>query len=451
MTSKNSNEYGEALRSELVEMVQDYLSPVALRYGYSQIGLDSTIRWRPLILILGNYSSGKSTLINEFVGQKIQATGQAPTDDSFTVITGGSGNSQDEREGWVLLNDPAYPFEILKRHGQRFAAHFRLKQVASSLLQDVAIVDTPGMLDSVAERDRGYNYQEVLSDLAQIADLIVVMFDPHKAGTIRESYQSLRQTLPDSTFEDRIVFVLNRIDECENFSDLLRVYGTLCWNLSQMIGRKDIPRIMMSYSESLAKEQNKHAADFLKFVPNDRPRLLDAIKDAPRHRLDHLAGYIEMHGERICHFLEALVQFHKRQKKFWWQHLFKSAVVACLAATVVFVLAWSGILIEAGQNNISAILASAIGVLAGGFWMGPIMQAKRREFRRIQFNSIDQLTDLATQARHDSWVKISGLVRSFLEKNSQNLPIAQIKQDLRDVRNAYKRSSKAAREALHQR
>jgi EH domain-containing protein 1 len=449
--AKNSTEHGEALRAELVEMVQDYLSPVALRYGYSQIGLDSTIRWRPLILILGNYSSGKSTLINEFVGQKVQATGQAPTDDSFTVITGSVGGVQDEREGWVLLNDPAYPFEILKRHGQRFAAHFRLKQVSSPLLQDVAIVDTPGMLDSVAERDRGYHYQEVLADLAQIADLIVVMFDPHKAGTIRESYQSLRQTLPDSTFEDRIIFVLNRIDECENFTDLLRVYGTLCWNLSQMIGRKDIPRIMMSYSESLAKEQNKLAADFLKFVPNERSRLLDAIKDAPRHRLDHLASYIETHGERICHFLEALVQYQKRQKRFWWQHLMKAVAIASIVAAFVFGLAWSGVLIEAGQNSIAAILATAIGVLTAGFWMGPILHAKRREFRRGQLSGIDQLTDLSTQSRHDSWARISGLVRSYLDKNSDGLPIAQIKQDLRDVRNAYKRSSKAAREALHQR
>ena len=30
--------------------------------------------------------------------------------------------------------------------------------------------DTPGMHDSVAQRDRGYDYQQVVGDLAEIAD-----------------------------------------------------------------------------------------------------------------------------------------------------------------------------------------------------------------------------------------------------------------------------------------
>jgi EH domain-containing protein 1 len=60
------------------------------------------------------------------------------------------------------------------------------------------------MLDSITERDRGYNYQDVIGDLAQIADLVLVLFDPHKAGTVREAHTSLRDTLPAKTFEDRV-------------------------------------------------------------------------------------------------------------------------------------------------------------------------------------------------------------------------------------------------------
>jgi EH domain-containing protein 1 len=77
-----------SLQSEIVEMVADYLTPVALRYGYSDVPLEDTIKWCPVVLVIGNYSSGKSTLINDFLGATIQATGQAPTDDSFTVIVG---------------------------------------------------------------------------------------------------------------------------------------------------------------------------------------------------------------------------------------------------------------------------------------------------------------------------------------------------------------------------
>ncbi|MBW2258885.1 MAG: dynamin family protein, partial [Deltaproteobacteria bacterium] len=170
--------YISALRTELLQMVADHLTPVSLRYGYSEVPLEANIKWRPQVLILGNYSSGKSTLINEFLGAPIQATGQAPTDDSFTVITNDDSVPDDtavqvteERDGKFLLNDPEYPFETLKKHGQRFASHFRLKKVNSPFLKSLAIIDTPGMLDSITERDRGYNYQEVIGDFAQIADL----------------------------------------------------------------------------------------------------------------------------------------------------------------------------------------------------------------------------------------------------------------------------------------
>ena len=75
--------------------LRDYLTPIALRYGYSETPLETNIKWRPLVLVLGNYSSGKSTLINEFLDADVQGTGQAPTDDSFTIITYDS--EQDKR------------------------------------------------------------------------------------------------------------------------------------------------------------------------------------------------------------------------------------------------------------------------------------------------------------------------------------------------------------------
>ena len=83
------------------------------------------------MLVLGNYSSGKSTLINELLGEDIQKTGQAPTDDSFTVITQAPAEQQDlviDRDGMVLLNDPVYPFESFKRHGKRFCLTLQTKK-----------------------------------------------------------------------------------------------------------------------------------------------------------------------------------------------------------------------------------------------------------------------------------------------------------------------------------
>ena len=76
------------LHEEVTNLIADHLSPIALKYHYSDVNLETKVKWKPFVLLLGNYSSGKSTLINDFIGYPIQNTGQAPTDDSFTVITG---------------------------------------------------------------------------------------------------------------------------------------------------------------------------------------------------------------------------------------------------------------------------------------------------------------------------------------------------------------------------
>jgi hypothetical protein len=46
----------------------------------------------PMIFLLGNHSSGKSSFINFVMGRDIQQCGVAPTDDKFTVICSGSSN-----------------------------------------------------------------------------------------------------------------------------------------------------------------------------------------------------------------------------------------------------------------------------------------------------------------------------------------------------------------------
>jgi hypothetical protein len=450
--------YINALRAELLEMVEQQLTPIALRYGYSDVPLEVNIKWRPLVLVLGNYSSGKSALINEFLGGDIQATGQAPTDDSFTVITyddGGAPNSAmhvtEERDGKYLLNDPEYPFETLKKHGQRFASHFRLKKVNSPFLRTLAIIDTPGMLDSISEKDRGYNYQEVVGDLAQIADLILVLFDPHKAGTIREAHISLRETLPLRTFEDRVLFVLNRIDECASLIDLLRVYGTLCWNLSQITGRKDIPTIHLTYSPKAAAEAPKEPAENCGYLPhleNQRENLKKAILEAPRRRLDHLAAFVETHSERLSHFLEALVSFRRWMRGF----RLKRTVAGLLSSLAAGALTTSAMLVMqpfAGMGPLAAAGAGG-GVAALSFlvWTAVVMKILVRGFLRARLHDLDNLTLLDTQTRRDSWEAIENMVHLFLEKTEGRYPLSEVKRDFQQVSDVHRKGTREIREAM---
>ncbi len=452
--------YVDALRTELVEMVAHQLTPVAMRYGYSDVPLETNIKWRPLVLVLGNYSSGKSTLINEFLGADVQATGQAPTDDSFTVITCDDSPSAgdivrvtEERDGKYLLNDPEYPFETLKKHGQRFAAHFRLKKVNSSFLETFAIIDTPGMLDSITERDRGYDYQEVIGDLAQIADLVLVVFDPHKAGTVREAYISIRETLPARTFEDRVLFVLNRIDECTSLVDLLQVYGTLCWNLSQITGRKDIPPIRLTYSSRIAAASSRasaHDTNFLPYLGNQCEELKRAMLEAPQHRLDHLATFVETHGERLAHFLEALLSYRREARRFRVKHaltgLFVSVLLGGAAAFAMMTTQVFG-----GMDQYMLLIGG--GLVASGvlfFWLTLLMKHSASKFHRDCLREFDRLTTLENQTRRDSWQAIRSLAYSYVEKTAGRFSLGEVKREYAAVRRVRDKGSQEIRQALNE-
>jgi energy-coupling factor transporter ATP-binding protein EcfA2 len=451
--------YIESLRTELVELVRQHLTPIALEYGFSEVPLETSIKWRPVVLILGNYSSGKSTLINELLGAEIQSTGQAPTDDSFTVITNtdeptlGEPRVVEERDGKVLLNDPRYPFASLSKHGQRFASHFRLKKVNSPFLDDLALIDTPGMLDSISERDRGYDYQDVIGDFAQIADLVLVLFDPHKAGTVREAYTSLRDTLPAKTFEDRVLFVLNRVDECASLIDLLRVYGTLCWNLSQMTGRKDIPMIRLTYSEEANKARVGSVSDkdFLSHLHNQRNDLKQAILEAPKHRLDHLATFVETHGEKLTHFLEALIAYkkaaHRSMLKFAFSGMGVSIAVGLGAYLYLASQAETQGMFDFPQPIQIAVACGAL-VVFFGCWFALFAGVSHRMFHRRQLQELDRLTPLNTQSRRDIWADILPKLREKLELSRGKFQTKVVKQQYKSAMRVYKKGSKEIREAL---
>ena len=64
------------------------LDRIAYRMGLLSTGESYATRipWWPLISILGTFSAGKSSFINQFLGQKLQLTGNQAVDDKFTVI-----------------------------------------------------------------------------------------------------------------------------------------------------------------------------------------------------------------------------------------------------------------------------------------------------------------------------------------------------------------------------
>jgi EH domain-containing protein 1 len=411
----------QELQQEIQALVREKLFPLFDLYRIDPGDLEAILKWKPIVLLLGNYSSGKSTLVNELLEGEIQRTGQAPTDDAFTVITAvDPGGAAGEIPGATLVNDETLPFSALKSFGEKLVSHFQMRRVNAPVLENLAIIDSPGMLDSVTEKGRGYDFPGVIAALAKIADLVVLMFDPHKAGTIKETYSAIRNTLPEASGEDRIVFAMSRIDECDNLGDMVRAYGTLCWNLSQMTGRKDIPRIFLTYSPRVARTTRA-----LEVWLEERNELKAKILAAPELRISHVLHFVDRQANDLNMIAEAMARFCQEGRRLL-TNAGKWAAVGMMFS--VFLL--DMILREfiglppdtflstfvTGQISISHLIVPLVGSGASVFlaWMW-FLKWRLPRFVRQSRADADRLVSLETDYRKHTWARVKGRVLEMMD------------------------------------
>ena len=441
-TKMLENDSAIELTREIRELIPVKMGHVFEKYDLKVSDMMTQIKWKPLVLIIGNYSSGKSTFINEIAGQDVQLTGQAPTDDSFTIITAPEEDENaGELPGSTVVNDTRMPFTALKHHGESLIAHIRMKKINSPALENMAIIDTPGMLDSVTEKDRGYDYLSVIGEFARLADMIVLMFDPHKAGTIKETYNVIRSTLPGTAGEDRTVFVLNRIDECENIVDLLRTYGTLCWNLSQMTGRKDIPKIFLSYADTNGAGSVK---DPVIISVNERSDLKKTIYSAPGMRLNHILQEVDRSMRELALEIEAVDNFRTRFIKklsgfgkttglaaafaFLFGDFFMHLITGYPATPFVSAVAGPGV---SSLTLIWPTVWTLLIMTGAWFYMQKLMFPG---FLKNSINDIDSLISLNTAYKQDIWIKVRKRTSGFLQKRGWKVLITRHNDYLKSVK-----------------
>lgn len=201
-----------------------------------------TVGGLPVYLFLGNHSSGKSTLINSLLDtEPVQDVGIAPTDDGFTLLVYG----EEERDvvGAAALTLLPLEYRDLENYGGAFLQHLKVKVRKASILKQVTLIDSPGMIDSSdTARDRDYDFKGVVRRLAELSDMIFFLFDPEKPGTTGETVKIFSECLKDVQYKLRVI--LNKCDLFANVNDFARAYGTLCWNLSRVLRTKDLPKIL---------------------------------------------------------------------------------------------------------------------------------------------------------------------------------------------------------------
>ncbi|KAL0819150.1 hypothetical protein ABMA28_008405 [Loxostege sticticalis] len=195
---------------------------------------------KPMILLVGQYSTGKTTFIKyllerDFPGIRI---GPEPTTDRFIAVM------YDEKEGVIpgnaLVVDPKKQFRPLSKFGNAFLNRFQCSTVSSPVLRGISIVDTPGILSGEKQRvDRGYDFTGVLEWFAERVDRIILLFDAHKldiSDEFRRSIEALRG------HDDKIRIVLNKADMIDH-QQLMRVYGALMWSLGKVLQTPEVARV----------------------------------------------------------------------------------------------------------------------------------------------------------------------------------------------------------------
>ena len=276
MTGGNADEATNKtnkVSAKLKAIYKDNILPAEKRYRYdffyeSPFLTDVEFDSKPQVMLVGQYSVGKTSFIRYMLGRDFPGAriGPEPTTDRFTCLI----NGPEERTipGNALSVHPDLPFRGLERFGVSFLSRFEGSQLPSSVLRSITLVDTPGILSGEKQRtNRGYDFTKVVSWFAERADLILLLFDAHKLD-ISDELSATIDVLKGH--EDKIRCILNKADQI-NRQQLMRVYGALLWSLGKTI---DSPEVLRVYVGSFWSEplQNLDNADLFEQEESDLMR-----------------------------------------------------------------------------------------------------------------------------------------------------------------------------------
>ncbi|MEZ4431426.1 MAG: dynamin family protein [bacterium] len=280
------------IAERIEHLYRDIIDPVGERFAFPRAPHAGEVGGPPMVLIIGNHSSGKSSFINHLLGKPVQTTGLAPTDDAFTVLAYGEPG---ERDGRAIVSDPDLAFTGLAHFGPTFLSHFRRKTRPIELLRTVHLVDTPGMIDSAREDSgRGYDFTGAVRWFAERAELVLMFFDPDKPGTTGETLEVFNSALGDLSHKLRVV--MNKVDMFRSIEDFARAYAALCWNLAKVMPRKDLPLIYTTYTPMSELPIGTLPRDDF-----DRARvtLIEEIRETPERRADTMITRLSEHADRL--------------------------------------------------------------------------------------------------------------------------------------------------------
>lgn len=156
-----------------------------------------------MLVVVGEYNAGKSTLLNALLGMKVMPDGVTPTTDKVTVITWG------ENVAESVLGD-----ELVQR------------TAPVEVLREISIVDTPGT-NAVIRR-----HQELTERFIPRADLVLFVTSADRPFT--ESERQFLELI--SSWGKKVTVLINKIDILETSEERERVVDFVRENAAETLG-----------------------------------------------------------------------------------------------------------------------------------------------------------------------------------------------------------------------
>ncbi|XP_036729597.1 EH domain-containing protein 3 isoform X2 [Balaenoptera musculus] len=238
---------------------------------------------KPMVLLVGQYSTGKTTFIRylleqDFPGMRI---GPEPTTDSFIAVM--QGEVEGIIPGNALVVDPKKPFRKLNAFGNAFLNRFVCAQLPNPVLESISVIDTPGILSGEKQRISRDNRklfeaeeQDLFRDIQSLPRNAALrkLNDLIKRARLAKVHayiiSSLKKEMPSVFGKD------NKKKELVN--NLAEIYGQI--EREHQISPGDFPNLKRM-------QDQLQAQDFSKFQPL-KSKLLEVVDDMLAHDIAQL-------------------------------------------------------------------------------------------------------------------------------------------------------------------